>query len=543
MSQIPPYESEAFPVPSLSEWQAAAGQPLDWTNLEGLELKALYAGPPAEANGKKASREWRIREDFHFAIPAEVGKAVRASLQGGAGTVGLLQDEAGRRGYDPDQSESDGLVGKHGISLSTVPDMRTALDAYKWNHHSMHLEVGVSGAPMLGMLVGLAIERGADFNCLSAVVGCDPLGELARTGRLDWELEDLYREAATGFFYASEYCQNVKTMSVNTEVYHEAGATAVQELALGLATGLEYFLNLQRFGLKPQEVARNLSFSWSVSGDLFTQVAKLRAARGLWNRLLKLHGVEEASFFHARTGLTTHSWLDPHSNLLRSALSGFAAVLGGADSIEVAPFDRYLEHAGHNPDAARLARNQQLLMLYEAQLHRVNDPAAGSYYLEHLTQEIASKSWAMLGELHQAGMVKALSDGTVQKQLGETGQKRRERVSDGVDVLVGVNRYPLEPAPAPPEPFDQQAMQKNRREHMGRVRNGRDGGDVAARLTHVAQVAGNLDLALIDAVAQAARVGATLGEITRAIRKPAANPIEIPPIEKRSLAHPLETRA
>ncbi len=543
MSQIPPYESEAFPAPSLSDWQAAAGQPLEWTNLEGIELRALYAEGTAQPNNKSAAREWRIREDFGTTIPAEVGKAVRASLQGGASTVGLLQDEAGRKGYDPDQPEADGLVGKGGISLSTVPDMRTALDAYSWNTNSLHLEVGASGGPMLGMLVGLAIERGADFNCLNAVVGCDPLGELARSGRLDWELDDLYREGATGYLYAREFCPKVRTMAVNTEAYHEAGATAVQELALGLATGLEYFLNLQKHGLKSQEAARTLAFSWSVSGDLFTQVAKLRAARGLWNRLLKLHGTEEQSFFHARTGLTTHSWLDPHSNLLRSALSGFAAVLGGADSIEVAPFDRHLEHAGNNPDAARLARNQQLLMLYEAQLHRVNDPGAGSYYLEHLTQELAAKSWAMLQELHQTGLVKALGEGTVQKQLQETGQKRRERVSDGVDVLVGVNRYPLEPSPEPPAPFDQKAMGRNRKEHMGRVRNGRDGGDVAARLTRVAQVAGAPDPTLIDAVAQAARVGATLGEITRAIRKPAATPLEIPPVEKRTLAHPMEIRA
>lgn len=543
MSQIPPYEPEGFPVPSLSDWQAAAGQPLDWTNLEGVELKALYASGPAEPAGQQAARGWSIREDFHFTIPAEVGKSVRASLAGGASTVGLLQDEAGRRGYDPDQSEAEGLVGKHGICLSTVPDLRTALDAYSWNQHGMHLEVGVSGAPMLGILVGLAIERGADFNRLDAVVGCDPLGELARSGRLDWELGDLYREAATGFLYARQFCPRVRTLSINTEPYHEAGASAVQELALGLATGLEYLVKLQSFGLKPEEAARALAFSWSVSGDLFTQVAKLRAARGLWNRLLKLHGAEETSFFHARTGLTTHSWLDPHSNLLRSALSGFAAVLGGADSIEVAPFDRHLEHAGNNPDAARLARNQQLLMLYEAQLHRVNDPAAGSYYLEHLTQELASKSWAMLQELHQKGLVEALSDGSVQKQLSETSHKRRERVSDGVDVLVGVNRYPLEPAPEPPAPFDQAAMQKNRREHMGRVRNGRDGGDVASRLTRVAQLAGSLDPALIDAAAQAARVGATLGEITRAIRQPSPSPLEIPPIEKRTLAHPLEVRA
>lgn len=543
MSQIPPYDSDPFPLPSLEEWQKAAGKSLDWTSHDGLTLSALYHQGPQAPAARTAARPWLIREDFSHTIPAVVGRSVRASLEGGATTVGLLQDEAGRRGWDPDQPEADGLVGRGGICLSTVPDLRTALDTYPWNSHSMHLEVGASGAPMLGILVGLAIERGADFPRLNATVACDPLGELARAGRLDWELDDLYREAATGFLYAREFCPRVRVMAVNTEAYHEAGANSVQELALGLATGMEYFRQLQAQGLKPAEAARALAFSWSVSGDLFSQVAKLRAARGLWNRLLGLHGVaepERVSFFHARTGLATHSWLDPHSNLLRSALAGFAAVLGGADSVEVAPFDRHLEHASNDPDAARLARNQQLLMLYEAQLHRVKDPAAGSYYLEHLTQELAARTWADLQDLE---LPAALLDGRVARLLAETGQNRRERVSDGVDVLVGVNRYPLEPTPRGPVPFDQAAMQADRREHMGRVRNGRDGGDVAHRLNRVATVAGSLDPALIDAAAQAARVGATLGEITRAIRKPAVSPLEIPPIEKRCLAHPLEVRA
>lgn len=459
-----------FPAPNLEQWREEVirllkGAPFDKKMLtqtyEGITLQPIYTpedvkglphlgGVPGafpfvrgnEALGKRVAGWW-VAQELPYPKAREFNEALKNDLERGQTAVNLVLDAASMAGLDPDLAEAS-QVGAGGTSISSVADVAVALQGVDLKAAPLYLASGSSALAAAALVVSHLKTSGQDLKALSLSLGFDPLGSLAGKGSLPMPLEQAYNELAELTRFAIAESPLSRTMNVCGHPYHEAGANAVQELAFSLADAVALLRAMEVRGLDVDVVAPRIQFRFSVGGQFFMEIAKLRAARLLWAQVVKASGGKLSSAkmaLHARSGRFNKTQFDPHVNLLRNTTEAFSAVVGGADSLHVAAFDEVLGGAPSDL-GRRIARNTQLMLREESKLDHVVDLGGGSWYIERLTHEVAQAAWKLFQEVEAMdGFAKALEAGFVQAKIAEVAAARRKAIVQRQDVIVGTNQY------------------------------------------------------------------------------------------------------
>ena len=536
-----------FPPVSFDDWRKLVeselkGAPFDKkmfsSTYEGIQLRPIYrredvatlphlnsfpgfapfvrgATPDGYVN-----RPWDVSQEIAYSSPAEFNNAARNYISRGLTALNMVLDHATRDGHDPDWAEPS-QVGSGGLSIATFEDLEKALDGIDLEKIRLLVRCGASGMPFAALLIAVAIKRKKSPADLRGCIETDPLGVLSHEGRLPQSLGAAYREMAALTRWSASHAPQLQTICVHGRAWHDSGASAVQELAFVLATGVDYLRQMGACALPIDVVAPRTRFAMSVGANFFLEIAKIRALRMLWSRVVAAAGGSADSqklSLHVRTSRWNKTVCDPYNNMLRTTVEAFAGVLGGCDSMQVGAFDEVIR----NPDdfSQRIARNTQLILQKECQLTDVVDPAGGSWFVENLTSELATKAWALFQEVEKlGGMEAALRAGFPQKTVGETAGEKIKAVNRRRDSIVGVNQYAT-PAEKPLEqtPADPAAFHKRRVQQVASYRTSKDDDQSVEVLQKLTSVVESPDPGLFEACIEAVASGATLGEITRAIR-------------------------
>ncbi len=536
-----------FPAIGFEEWRKLVetelkGAPFDkkmfTSTYEGIVLKPIYRrednaslphlgsfpGAAPFVRGATASgyfgKPWAVSQEIVCASPSDFNHAARNSLDRGLNALNMVLDHATRNAFDPDWAKPD-EVGLGGLSIATVDDLDRALDGVNLEKTSLFVRSGASALPFAALLVALARRRKKPAASLQGCIEMDPLGVLAHEGSLPQSLEGAYEEMAALAGWASVHAPSLQTVCVHSRSWHESGGSAVQELAFTLATGVEYLRQMQKRGIAPDVIAPRMRFAVTVGVNFFMEIAKLRALRMLWSRVVAAAGGGEDAqkiSLHIRSSRWNKTARDPHNNMLRTTVESLAGALGGCDSMQVGAFDEVIRQ----PDdfSRRIARNTQIILQKECRLDRVLDPAGGSWYVETLTAELANKAWALFQEVEKlGGMEAALKAGFPQQAVAKTAAEKLKAVNSRKDSIVGVNQYanpkdkPLD-VPA----VDVQAFYKHRVWQVTTYRTELEDMENEQVMSWLSRVMDSRGRELFEAAVGAAVAGATLGEIARSIR-------------------------
>ena len=485
---------------------------------------------------------WEICQKLNYATPKEFNSAARHDLERGLTALNIWLDHATRDGKDPEQAKV-GEVGAGGLSIATLQDLAEALQGIDLTACPLFVRSGASALPFGALLFALARKRGYSCKDLLGCIEMDPIGVLFHEGTLPQSLESAYREMAVLTAWAKKNAPKLQTICVHSRATHESGANAVQELAFSIAKGVEYLRELGNRGLGVDDVAPRMRFSFTVGSNFFMEIAKLRAARLLWARIVKAFGGSEESqcmTLHVRTGLFNKTVCDPYVNMLRTTAEAFSAVLGGVDSLHVGPFDDAVRLT--DDFSRRIARNTQIILKQEAQLARVIDPSGGSWYVESLTDQLARKSWALFQEVEkQGGLFKSLEAGFPQAEIAKVAKQRLANTASRRDVIVGTNMYPnVGEKQLEPRQVDYQKIYAKRSKAINDFRTSDSNFDDTAVLDKLSALLESKGEKLVDACIDAILSGATLGEITRTLRSGDAQSPVITPLKAFRLAEPFE---
>ncbi len=372
---------------------------------------------------------WDISQEINSSSPAEFNHAARNSLASGLSALNMVLDKATRNGADPDWAKH-GEVGSGGLSIATLRDLERALEGIDLRKTSLFVRSGASALPFAALLMALMRRRHQPASRLRGCIEMDPLGVLSHEGVLPQSLEGAYREMAVLTRWAAKHAPRLQTICVHSRAWHEAGGNAVQELAFTLATAVEYLREMHLRELDVNAVAPRMRFAVTVGTNFFLEISKLRALRTLWARAVAAMEGNETSqrlALHVRTSLWNKTIRDPHNNILRATVEAFAGVLGGCDSLQVGAFDELIRP----PDdfSRRLARNTQLVLQKECHLTHVIDPAGGSWFVESVTSDLASRAWALFQEVEKlGGMAAALQAEFPQKTVAATAAEKIKAV-------------------------------------------------------------------------------------------------------------------
>jgi len=505
---------------------------------EGIRLKPIYRrediagllhvdslpGFAPFVRGAHASgyvrQPWNISQEIAFSSSREFNHAARNSISRGLNALNMVLDQATRDGHDPDWALPE-QVGSGGLSVATLQDLDQALDGIDLHTTSLFIRSGASAMPFAAVLVALARKRKKTPTALRGCIEMDPLGVLAHQGKLPQSLEGAYREMAALTRWATNHAPHLQTICVHSRAWHESGANAVQELAFALATAVEYLRALDCRGLGVDQVAPSIRFAITVGVNFFMEIAKLRALRMLWSRVTAALGASSTSqalSLHVRTSQWNKTAYDPYNNMLRATVEAFAGVLGGCDSMQVGAFDEVFR----KPDdfSLRIARNTQLVLQKECHLNHIIDPAGGSWFVENLTAELAQKAWGLFQEVEKlGGMEAAMRAEFPQKTVAAMAAEKIKSVNRRRDSIVGVNQYanPKEkPLERPAE--DATAFHKRRVQQVASHRTSLEEDQSEIVLEKLAKVVETKGADLFEACVEAVGAGATLGEITRAVR-------------------------
>ncbi|MFL6858870.1 MAG: methylmalonyl-CoA mutase, partial [Allosphingosinicella sp.] len=454
--------------PTRADWQAAAskevkGKDIVWHTPEGIDVRPLYTGEDVEGvdpglpgfapftRGPYASmytgRPWTIRQYAGFSTAEDSNAFYRRNLAAGQKGLSVAFDLATHRGYDSDHPRVTGDVGKAGVAIDTLDDMKILFDGIPLDTMSVSMTMNGAVLPVLAFYIVAAEEQGVRQDQLSGTIQNDILKEFAVRNTYIYPPEPSMRIVAEIIAYTSQHMPRFNSISISGYHMLEAGATAVQELAFTLADGMEYVRAAQAKGLDIDAFAPRLSFFFGIGMNFFMEIAKLRAARTLWHRIMSDFGAKSPKSLMLRThcqtsgvSLTEH---DPYNNIVRTAIEAMAAVLGGTQSLHTNSFDEAM--ALPTDFSARIARNTQLILAEESGIAHVADPLGGSYFIESLTKELADKAWALIEEVEGlGGMTAAVREGMPKRRIEEASAERAAKVDRGETVVVGVNRYRLE---------------------------------------------------------------------------------------------------
>ncbi len=511
--------------------------------LEGLEIEPLYTARPAPGTpdptgfpglwpyvrgsrpSGSAEGSWLRCPRYEESDPEALRREIVADLEGGATAVWLRLDRAARLGLEGGGPAEVQQIGRGGAAISDVSELERALGGVPLERVALFLDAGANALPAAAAVLALLEQRRTPAAEARLFFSADPLSALCRDGGLPGSLVEAQQEMGLLALHCATALPQARAVAVSTLAYHGAGAHAAQELGWALATGVHYLRCLEAAGLSPEAGARQLAFRFAVGRDLFTGVAKLRAARRLWAEVLRQCGVErpEPPFIHAVASHRTLSRRDPWVNMLRVTTQVFAAIVGGADAITSAAFDE----AGGRPEVAgrRLARNTQAILAEESHLGRVVDPGGGSYYIEWRTQDLGRAAWLELQEIERrGGMAACLVSGEIRRRADETWQERRRRLEHRIDAVTGVSHFaepPERPLERAPRPASGRPTRRARRfEPRGRAGDGGAAIEMDPRRP-------------LEALIPAAGRGATLGELSRALTRSRDGAAEVEPWPRR----------
>ncbi|HYD11389.1 MAG TPA: methylmalonyl-CoA mutase [Allosphingosinicella sp.] len=451
--------------PARADWEAAAakevkGKDLVWRTPEGIAVRPLYTAEDAEGldpglpgfapftRGPYASmytgRPWTIRQYAGFSTAEESNAFYRRNLAAGQKGLSVAFDLATHRGYDSDHPRVVGDVGKAGVAIDTLADMQLLFDGIPLGEMSVSMTMNGAVLPVMAFYIVAAEEQGVSQAQLTGTIQNDILKEFAVRNTYIYPPEPSMRIVADIIQYCSAHMPKFNSISISGYHMHEAGATAVQELAFTLADGMDYVRAARAKGLDVDAFAPRLSFFFGIGMNFFMEVAKLRAARLLWWRIMEGFGAkaEKSKMLrtHCQTSGVSLTEQDPYNNVIRTTLEALAAVLGGTQSLHTNSLDEAV--ALPTDFSARIARNTQLVIAEESGIANVADPLGGSYYVESLTNELAEKAWALIQEVEGlGGMTNAVAQGMPKRMIEEAAAARAARVDRGETVIVGVNRY------------------------------------------------------------------------------------------------------
>ena len=530
------------------DWKAIAekelkGKPLeslDWETLEGIRVKPLYTEEdvegvehlgsiPGEApftRGPKATmyagRPWTIRQYAGFSTAEESNAFYRKALAAGQQGVSVAFDLATHRGYDSDHPRVVGDVGKAGVAIDSVEDMKILFDGIPLDEVSVSMTMNGAVIPILASFIVTGEEQGHDRSVLSGTIQNDILKEFMVRNTYVYPPEPSMRIISDIIEYTSNEMPRFNSISISGYHMQEAGANLVQELAYTLADGREYVKAAIEAGMDVDRFAGRLSFFFAIGMNFFMEIAKLRAARTLWHRIMTEFGAQnERSKMlrtHCQTSGVSLQEQDPYNNVVRTAYEAMSAVLGGTQSLHTNALDEAI--ALPTEFSARIARNTQLILQEETQVTRVVDPLAGSYYVESLTDELIQKAWALMEEVEEmGGMTKAVASGMPKLRIEESAARRQAMIDRGEEVIVGVNKYRKEKEdPIDILDVDNVRVREGQVAALERIRAGRDQAACDAALGELerrAREGGKL----LEAAVEAARARATVGEISMAMEK------------------------
>jgi methylmalonyl-CoA mutase len=527
--------------PDLSDWKAAASREVKekdivWHTPEGIEVRPLYTGEDVEGidpglpgfapytRGPYASmytgRPWTIRQYAGFSTAEDSNAFYRRNLAAGQKGLSVAFDLATHRGYDSDHPRVTGDVGKAGVAIDTLDDMKILFDGIPLDTMSVSMTMNGAVLPVMAFYIVAAEEQGVAQAQLSGTIQNDILKEFAVRNTYIYPPEPSMRIVADIIAYTSEHMPRFNSISISGYHMLEAGATAVQELAFTLADGMEYVRAAKAKGLDIDAFAPRLSFFFGIGMNFFMEIAKLRAARMLWHRIMSGFGAKNPKSLmlrtHCQTSGVSLTEQDPYNNIVRTTIEAMAAVLGGTQSLHTNSFDEAI--ALPTDFSARIARNTQLILAEESGITHVADPLGGSWFVENLTAELADKAWGLIEEVEaMGGMTAAVREGMPKRRIEEAAAARAARADRGEDVIVGVNRYRL-----PDEEhldilqIDNDKVRAGQVARIDKVRAERDEAAATAALDALREGArGEANLLALSV--EAARARATLGEISQAL--------------------------
>jgi methylmalonyl-CoA mutase len=536
-------------APDLESWKKAAAKSapggnvdaLNWVTPDGITVKPLYTsadlaglqhadtlpgfapfvrGPQATMY---AARPWTIRQYAGFSTAEESNAFYRKGLAGGGQGVSVAFDLATHRGYDSDHPRVVGDVGKAGVAVDSVEDMKILFDGIPLDKVSVSMTMNGAVLPVLAGYVVAAEEQGVKQDQLSGTIQNDILKEFMVRNTYIYPPEPSMRIVGDIIEYTAKNMPKFNSISISGYHMQEAGANQALELAFTLADGKEYVKTALAKGLDVDEFAGRLSFFWAIGMNFYLEIAKMRAARLLWHRIMSGFGAKNPKSLMLRTHCQTSGWSlteqDPYNNVVRTTIEAMAAVFGGTQSLHTNSFDEAI--ALPTEFSARIARNTQLIIQEETHIPNVIDPWAGSYMMERLTQDMADAAWTIIEEVEAlGGMTKAVDSGWAKLKIEAAAAEKQARIDSGKDVIVGVNKYKLSKEDKLDIlEVDNVRVREQQIARLAQIRASRDGAKVHAALEALTTAARTGQGNLLDLAIRAIRLRATVGEVSDALEK------------------------
>ena len=542
-------EKSLYPQASLQQWADAAQKSspgsdllgLNWNTPDGISVKPLYTAKDLQGlmhtdtlpgfapylRGPQATmyavRPWTIRQYAGFSTAEESNAFYRKALASGGQGVSVAFDLATHRGYDSDHPRVMGDVGKAGVAIDSVEDMKILFDQIPLDKVSVSMTMNGAVLPVLAGYIVAAEEQGVSQEQLSGTIQNDILKEFMVRNTYIYPPEPSMRIVGDIIAYTAQHMPKFNSISISGYHMQEAGANQSLELALTLADGQEYVRTALAKGLDVDSFAPRLSFFWAIGMNFYLEIAKMRAARLLWFRIMKDFDAKNPKSMMLRTHCQTSGWSlteqDPYNNIVRTTIEAMAAVFGGTQSLHTNSFDEAI--ALPTEFSSRIARNTQLIIQEETHISNVIDPWAGSYMMEKVTQEMADEAWKIIEEVNaMGGMTKAVDSGWAKLKIEAAAADKQARIDSGQDVIVGVNKYKLaQEDSVEVRDIDNVKVRLSQIDRLHSVKACRDSNAVALALDALTEAAKNGDKNLLDLSIQAMRLRATVGEVSDALEK------------------------
>ncbi|HWB59779.1 MAG TPA: methylmalonyl-CoA mutase [Chthoniobacteraceae bacterium] len=540
MSKIPNFNELEFEM-QVAGGNAAPIEKQPWRTTEQIDVKPVYTQQDIDTSklldftsgiapflrGPYATmyvqRPWTVRQYAGFSTAAESNAFYRRNLAAGQRGLSVAFDLATHRGYDSDHPRVTGDVGKAGVAIDSVLDMKALFDRIPLDKISVSMTMNGAVLPVLAFFIVAAEEQGVKPEQLTGTIQNDILKEYMVRNTYIYPPEPSIRIIADIFEFTSKFMPKFNSISISGYHMQEAGATADLEMAYTLADGVEYVRTGLKAGIDIDAFAPRLSFFWAQGKNLFMEIAKMRAARVLWAKLIRQFNPKNPKSMALRTHSQTSGWSlteqDPYNNVARTCIEAMAAAFGHTQSLHTNSLDEAI--ALPTDFSARIARNTQLYLQEETGICRVVDPWGGSYYVEALTDELMKKAWAHIQEVeHLGGMTKAINEGLPKMRIEEAAARRQAQIDSGREVILGVNKYRLEKeAQMEIREVDNTAVREEQIAQLNRIKAERNSADVARLLEALTHAAGSGEDNLLALAVDAARARATLGEISEALEK------------------------
>ena len=534
-------KNAGFAANNAAEWAKANGIEANWKTPEHIEVKPVYtkddlegmehlnyvSGIPPYLRGPYSAmyplRPWTIRQYAGFSTAEESNAFYRRNLASGQKGLSVAFDLATHRGYDADNERVVGDVGKAGVSICSIENMKVLFDGIPLNKMSVSMTMNGAVLPVMAFYINAGLEQGAKLEEMAGTIQNDILKEFMVRNTYIYPPEFSMRIIADIFEYTSQKMPKFNSISISGYHMQEAGATADIEMAYTLCDGLEYLRAGVNAGIDIDAFAPRLSFFWAIGMNHFMEIAKMRAARMLWAKIVKSFGAKNPKSLALRTHSQTSGWSlteqDPFNNVGRTCIEAMAAALGHTQSLHTNALDEAI--ALPTDFSARIARNTQIYIQEETKVCKQIDPWGGSYYVESLTNELVHKGWALIQEIESmGGMAKAIETGLPKMRIEEAAARTQARIDSGIQTIVGVNKYRLEKeAPIDILEIDNTAVRNEQIELLKKLRANRDEAAVQKALEDITECVRTKKGNLLDLAVKAAALRASLGEISDACEK------------------------